>query len=149
MPKSDQQVVYVTGNSYPQCALVLAKKKRTIHGEDGRTMPKGLNALRKSQESTDIKHGRIATFYPSNHSVLGHTHNACLDCFDCIEQCWKLLVPLLPVSIYHLPGMLLYPQCFPIPYLVLKIFLTNLHNCPHLQIGFSLRYLAQCVILQE
>jgi hypothetical protein len=44
---------------------------------------------------------------------------------------------------------LLYPQCFPIPYLVLEIFLTNLHNCPHLQIGFSLRYFAQCVILQE
>ena len=44
----NQFVVCVTGYGYKKCALVFANQERTINGEDGTTVPKGLDTLREA-----------------------------------------------------------------------------------------------------
>ena len=49
----NQLVVRVTGYGYKKCALVFANQERTINGEDGTTVPKGLDTLREAPESME------------------------------------------------------------------------------------------------
>ena len=61
--------------------------------------------------------------------------------FDCIEKYWQLLIPILPVPIYHLPRSLLNPPSFTISYHITSIQrLNGPDNCSHLHVGFSLQY---------
>jgi hypothetical protein len=60
---------------------------------------------------------------------------------DCIEKYWQLLIPILPVPIYHLLCTLLSPLSFNIRYHKTSIqHLNGPYNCPNLRVGFSLQY---------
>ena len=49
----NQLVVRIIGYGYKKCALVFANQECTINGEDGTTVPKGLDTLREAPESTE------------------------------------------------------------------------------------------------
>ena len=49
----NQLVVHVTGYGYKKCDLIFANQERTINGEDGTTVLKGLDTLREALESTE------------------------------------------------------------------------------------------------
>ena len=49
----NQLIVHVIGYGYKKCALVFANQERTINGEDGTIVPKGLDTLREALESME------------------------------------------------------------------------------------------------
>uniref|UniRef100_K3XUA8 Uncharacterized protein n=1 Tax=Setaria italica TaxID=4555 RepID=K3XUA8_SETIT len=61
--------------------------------------------------------------------------------FDCIKKHWQLLVPRLPIPIYHLPRSLLSPPRFTISYHITSINLLNSSdNCSNFHVGLFLQY---------
>ncbi|RCV06094.1 hypothetical protein SETIT_1G136400v2 [Setaria italica] len=54
---------------------------------------------------------------------------------------WQLLVPRLPIPIYHAPRSLLSPPSFTISYHISSINLLNSsYNCSHFHVGLFLQY---------
>ena len=49
----NQLVVRVIGYGYKKCAMIFANQERTINGEDGMIVPKGLDTLREALESME------------------------------------------------------------------------------------------------
>jgi hypothetical protein len=105
----NQCVVCVTLYGNQQCALILPKQKSTINRGHRTTMPKGLYALRETPESTKEDLSDIPPFIRFRDVLIMHVW---VFCFDCIEQCWQLLVTVLPILVYHLACSLLCPPCF-------------------------------------
>ena len=101
-------------------------------------VPKSLDTLREAPESTEEYLPPILSCIWFWDVLIMH---AWIHRFDCIEKYWQLLIPILPVSIYHLPCSLLSPPSFTISYHITSIQrLNSPDNCPNLYVGFSLQY---------
>ena len=84
-------------------------------------MPEGLNALRKAPKCSEEYLPPILPFIRLRDILIVL---AWICYFHCIEHCWQLFIPLLPVPIYHLPGPLIRSPCLTMLYVILKIFLA-------------------------
>ena len=100
-------------------------------------MPKGLDTLREAPESTEEYLPPILPCIWLWDVLIMHAR---IHRFNCIEKYWQLLIPILLVTIYHLPRSLLSPPSFTIGYHITFIQrLNGPNNCPHLYVGFSLQ----------